>query len=362
MQRSLPRTLMSTLSSHLELSKSRLETLAFLLVGMVSARTVNLSHLSSQFPGNVQVASSYRRLQRFFQHVQLSADWSGPLVVKLLGLSGPWLLCLDRTNWKIGQKDINILMLAVVTRRFRIPLLWTVLDKAGTSNSEERMALMRRYLALFGASSIKALLGDREFIGADWIAFLLKNDIPFALRLKDNMNVVLDNGQQLSLRTLLCKQRIGATLRGHRGRLAIMDKTLGLPLSFAAKRIKKGELLILATTLEPDAALKAYKKRWAIECLFGDVKTRGFNLEDTRLRDPRKLDTLLVLLALAVAWAAKVADKLLGRRKLKTKIHGFPAKSFFRTGFDTLRRWLLFQPRKAALLWIPLRAATRRVV
>jgi hypothetical protein len=43
---------------------------------------------------------------------------------------GPWRIDLDRTNWKIGIWDVNILMLAVVTRRFRIPLIWTVLDKS----------------------------------------------------------------------------------------------------------------------------------------------------------------------------------------------------------------------------------------
>ncbi len=33
--------------------------------------------------------------------------------------------------------------------------MWTVLDKAGSSNTEERIALLRRYLALFGAGSVR---------------------------------------------------------------------------------------------------------------------------------------------------------------------------------------------------------------
>ncbi len=86
-------------------------------------------------------------------------------MIRLLGLSGPWNLCLDRTNWKIGGRDVNILMLAVATRRFRVPLMLTVLDKAGNSNTQERVALMQRYLALFGAESVRLLLADREFIG-----------------------------------------------------------------------------------------------------------------------------------------------------------------------------------------------------
>ena len=49
-------------------------------------------------------------------------------------------------------------MLAIATRRFRVPLMWTAPDKAGNSSMEERIALMRRYLALFGAGSIRLLL------------------------------------------------------------------------------------------------------------------------------------------------------------------------------------------------------------
>ena len=100
----------------------------------------------------------------------------------MLKLDGPKLLALDRTNWKLGQGDVNILVLAVVTRRFRVPLLWTLLDHGGTSDVGQRIALMERYLRLFGASSIKALLADREVIAAEWIKFLNKSIFrsPFA--------------------------------------------------------------------------------------------------------------------------------------------------------------------------------------
>ena len=182
----LPDTLMLTLSSHLEFGKSRLQTLAWLIIDLVNARTVNLSHLASQCSGSAQVSSSHRRLQRFFQHVQLDGDWLAVAVVKLMKIRPPWVLCLDRTNWKIGRRDVNILMLAVVTRRLRIPLMWTVLDKAGSSNQCERIALMRRYLALFGPRSIAWLLADREFIGGRWMEFLLENNIMFAIRVKES--------------------------------------------------------------------------------------------------------------------------------------------------------------------------------
>ena len=157
-----------TLWGHVGLGKSRLETLCMLVVGMIGARTVNLGHIASAGARGVQLASTYRRLQRFFQHVDLGPDWAAMIVARLIGPTGAWTLALDRTNWKIGTRDVNYLVLAVVARRFRVPLFRTLLDGPGNSPTATRIARMARYLAHFPASSVRLLLADREFIGAEW--------------------------------------------------------------------------------------------------------------------------------------------------------------------------------------------------
>jgi hypothetical protein len=356
-------TLQQTLGPHVGLSKSRLETLCLIVVGMVSARTVNLSHLACELPSTSLVASTYRRLQRFFQHVRLGADWSAPLVVGLLGLDGPWHLALDRTQWKLGTRDVNILLLAVVTPRARVPLIWSVLDNnGGNSDTGERIALMRRYLAIFGAASIRLLLADREFVGGTWMDFLNENNIPFAIRMKEKLRVTTEDGRSLSLGSLLRKCRGVRTFRAALGR----DEARGpLWLNFAARRLDDRTLLIIASNAPARAALAAYRKRWAIECLFADTKSRGLNLEDTRLVTPRKLALLLSLVALAVAWATRAAARLLGRKSPPRKSHGHLAKSWFRIGFDQVRRLLRHDPAAATQPWLsiaPHTARKRRVV
>jgi hypothetical protein len=182
------------LRPHVALSKSRLETLCLLVAGMVSARTVNLGHIACERPGPALPASTYRRLQRFFQHVRLGQDWALPLVAQLLGPARRWTLVLDRTQWSIGTREVNYLMLAVVTRHFRVPLLWTLLPRAGNSSTAVRIALIERYLAHFPASTIGKLLADREFIGAGWLKFLNDRNIPFTIRLREDMRVVTEDG------------------------------------------------------------------------------------------------------------------------------------------------------------------------
>ena len=341
-------TLGKKLSGGLTLSNSRLETLCLLIVGMASVRTVNLSHISGEMPTQAKIESTYRRLQRFFQHVALGEDWSARLVVRQLGLSGNWNLCLDRTNWKIGRKDVNFLVLAITTRRYRVPLIWSVLDKAGNSNTAERINLMKRYVKLFGEESIRHLLADREFIGFEWLSFLTKQDIPFVIRVRSNLLVVCEDGSRISLKDLLRTCRGQRTFKAHFGH---PNDPVPLWLNFAAKRIKGKELLIVVTNRPAHNALATYRKRWAIECLFADTKTKGFNIEDTRITNTNKLSLLMGIVALAVAWASKVGSTTVGNHKRPRKKHGRYAKSIFRIGLDEIRRMLRSQPERAADAW-----------
>lgn len=341
--------LLETLRPHFDLSETRSETLAVLLVGLANGRTVNLSHLASQFPGDAQHGSNYRRLRRFFQFVRLDSDIAARLVVRMLNLERPKLLALDRTNWKLGSRDVNVLVLAIVTRRFRVPLMWVLLDHAGNSATGMGIALMDRYLRLFGAASIEALLADREFIGAEWMEFLIENNIPFAIRLKEDMLVRLADGSLRQFRTLLRKRRRGAW----EGWLNGLEATPANRLRIAARRIRGGELLIVATSLD-DAmrGLNLYRRRWGIECMFADAKTRGLNIEDTHITDPDKLATLLVVIALAITWAYCCATRVMGRKAISRKRHGRREKSWFRTGLDALRNWILHQHDQALNAWI----------
>lgn len=271
----------------------------------------------------------------------------------MLNLSRPKCLALDRTNWKVGSKDVNILMLAIVTRRFRVPLLWTVLDHQGNSNTDQRIALMRRYLDLFGVASIELLMADREFIGGGWIEFLRKTNVPFAIRVKVNQRVVLSDGKLWALRTLLRKRRRSRSITTFEAYLPASPK----PVFFAAKWINgrkncQGEWLVVMTNSnDAKSALRAYKGRWAIECLFGDAKTRGFNIEDTKMTASEKIDTLTAILTLAITWSYRCATKTMGMKAIKRKAHGRREKSWFRIGLDALRAWIAFNPQNAVISW-----------
>ncbi len=76
-------------------------------------------------------------------------------------------------------------MLAIVYRGIAIPILWTLLNKRGNSDTKERIAFdSTLYSHFFGKDRIVNVFADREFIGEQWFTWLIEQDINFCIRVK----------------------------------------------------------------------------------------------------------------------------------------------------------------------------------
>jgi hypothetical protein len=88
-----------------------------------------------------------------------------------------------------------------------------------------------------------------------------------------------------------------------------------------------------------------------IETLFGALKTRGFNLEDTHVTKEDRLQKWVDLLALTFCWCHRVGLWLHAQKALKKQKHGRWPQSIFRRGLDCLRRLLVLGTDRNPLLW-----------
>jgi Transposase DDE domain len=324
------------LEEYLAVSEHRLDFIARFILALVQVKTVNLTQLALAFNGQVKSASNYRRIQRFFEQFsfdkQVITQW---LIAQLP--EEALVLCLDRTNWQFGKVDINILALGVAYKGTAIGLLWVLLPKFGNSNQNERIELFERVLNWLPAKRIKVVLADREFIGKDWFDFLIAHKIKFHIRLRENMLAELAKDDTQPLRWFFADLKVGQCLTLHHHYLVC-----GHYLAVTGLRLEGGELLLIVTNGNPRHSLTYYAQRWQIEMLFSALKTTGFDLEATHLNQVHRIDTLLVLLMVALLWAHRIGEKLHDTFKpIKRKKHGHLAQSFFRYGLDYLRSILL---------------------
>ena len=324
------------LRAHLPWHGARLSFVAMFLMALIRVRSVDFSQLAVAFGGNTLVESSYKRIQRFFRSFDVDEVAIAKALVAILDIPEPWVLSVDRTEWQFGQSVFNILVLGVVHQGIAIPLVWTLLEKRGNSNTLERMNLMGRFLDHFAHVSVAYLCGDREFVGQLWFSYLKATpETPFRMRIKCN-HQLFDGRRSLSVKTVF------ASLQPGEQRVLRKKRRLwGHWLYIAALKLDDGSLLVIATQTAPQNAIADYAQRWGIETLFGLLKTRGFRLEDTHLRDSERLSKLFALLALALVWAIHIGDWMHEFEPIAIKNHGRKAKSIFRYGLDRLRSIIL---------------------
>jgi hypothetical protein len=326
------------LNLHFNWNKARMDCFVGMLIGWLKLRTVNLTELATAFPSPAQPESRYRRIQRFLADYTINFDSVAGFIMRWFDfLENDYYLVIDRTNWQWGNKNINILLLAVVYKGVAIPIYWIILNKKGNSNTRERIALMKRFIKKFGKIHIKALLADREFIGKDWIKWLKKEKISFFIRIKKNAKIPNSTGIEVPAKNLFrfLKPSEKLVLTGER-------KMTGAAVYISGLRLDDGQLLIVATDQPGDQAIEQYAERWEIETLFGCFKSRGFNLEDTHITCRLRIKRLLVVLTIAFCWAHRTGEWQHEHIKaIKVKKHLRLAKSIFRVGLDHIRETLL---------------------
>lgn len=338
-------SVLSTLiGKHFLVSNAIIKLMTEFILALIKVRDVNLTSIAVAICSQSKVESEYRKLQRFFAKVKICYVCLAKLIIKLAKLENDkWVLVLDRTNWKLGKLDINILVLSVDCYGIGIPILWSMLDNnGGSSNTGERKDLINRFIEIFGTDVIESLLADREFIGDQWLKFLDAKGIHFYVRIKANLTIGRAEGELTTANHLIKKLKNGEfiVLKGLR---YLGRKYCGPKIKIAARRNDKGELMIIATNDDANIALKMYSNRWSIECLFGSLKTRGFNFENTHLIHLDRIEKLLALLAITFTLCHVLGIWQNEIEPIKIKRHQRKAKSLFRHGLDFLRK-LLFDP------------------
>ena len=156
---------------------ARVKFFVLFISALCKVQTVGFEKLATAFDCCADTSSSLRRIQRFMAAYLLDTDLIARFIFRLLPHKPPFRLAMDRTNWKFGQQNINVLVLAVVYQGVAFPLLFSLLPKFGNSNTDERIELVERFIRLFGSESLDCLTADREFVGERWIKYLNENRI-----------------------------------------------------------------------------------------------------------------------------------------------------------------------------------------
>lgn len=262
-------------------------------------------------------------------------------------------MAIDRTNWYLGKKKYNVLVLGLAYEGISIPILWTWLDKAGNATGKEHLDIVKRFVKLFGKDCIEGILGDREFANKTLFQGLSEIQVPFYIRIKEGTQLRIKSGKFCKAKRLF--NHLNTKEKGSFGMSVWISE---VKVYLAGSRSERGELMIVASLKADKAAISKYLRRWEIENLFSALKSKGFRLEETHIQKQDRLEKLMALLAVALAWAHKVGEWQAIKKPIPFNHHKNslynsrrPQYTYFRYGLDFIRDCLIhFQEKSSAFL------------
>jgi Transposase DDE domain len=243
----------------------------------------------------------------------------------------------------LGETPINLLVLSVVCYGCAVPLFWVSLEKRGNSNTDERITLMKLFVEHFGIKRVKYLCADREFIGEDWVRWLLQSNLPFRIRIKNCEYIRYETTRGKITPKEDAKE---AQIWFEKRACSCKSRPVllwGLSVYVGGKHLYEGEYLVIISN-EPGNLLEDYKKRWKIETLFQALKGRGFDLESCRLTIKNRLESWFGFLAFGFCWCLRTGYEREFQARQRNpalvvcKNHGRRIHSIFQCGLRFLQR------------------------
>ena len=345
------------LSSHLGFHRARLKFMARFTSAVLAMTTTNLRCIAIALKAGVEAKSNYRRTFSVFS----------PSTTSTQRRSGVFFCtCFRRRLLTKSPLTAQSGILAPSRSMF----WWSVLPmrewpfpspgapfrgRAAPAPKRRPAARVERFLEVVDPEDVEVVIASgREFISVEWLRHLREQNVPFCVRIRSDRRVGRspEAAQTLPARMHARTQaQVGdepRVLSGERylfGSGEAGQVLRALPARVVVRRIgadgSSGDqfLILAAFGIDPEEATKLYRRRWEILALFAALKSRGFDLEETHLTAPERVERLIGLLTLAFAWTRLVGQKRAARHgpPPTKKSHGRRERSLFRYGLDWLQ-------------------------
>lgn len=277
----------------------RLEVLSTMVSGILAQSSSRLSDIARSNPDWKQQASKEKQMVRWIQsaHTSYSVYYLPYIValLKSLAQSGELVFSIDGST---AGRGCMVLMFSVIYKKRAIPIVWHVVKaKKGHLPEDTHRELLSRLAPMVPADCRITLVGDGEYDGCGWQADILALGWNYVLRTGTGQCIETEPGEQIKLGKMAPALGQSYFMLYE---VAFTQQKYG-PVNVLILH-EKGyqEPLYLLTNLDfPPEISQLYKKRFKIETFFSDQKSRGFNIQRSKMDKPERLAKLLIATCLA---------------------------------------------------------------
>jgi hypothetical protein len=317
--------------------QNHMVTTAMMVAGIVLGRKAQLSAISLEVPHPAKPASLEKRMHRFVknQRVEVAVNYLPFAELILTHLADkPLVLAIDGSQ--VGRGCMAI-VIGVIYQQRAIPLAWLVYKgKKGHTTAERHIAALQKVLPLMPTDVTVVLLGDGEYDNTemlDWVT--AHTDWEYVVRTSRNL-LITHAGNQYPLRELCAGQ--GTCTAANDALFTAEEFGPVMAIAWWGKSYKD-PIFLVSNCSSLSLACDYYRRRFRLETLFSDKKSRGFHIEKSHLSDPTRLSRLLLATSLAYIWLIHLGMMVFQdetKRSLVDRTHRTD-KSLFRLGLDWVK-------------------------
>jgi len=315
-----------------------LKTLCWMMIGMIESQNVHLNGFGVYVISRAQVAQSHqRRYRRWLSNRRINVISAHHALVRQ-ALSG-WkqqrlYLSLDTT---VVWNCFCLVWVGVVYRGRTVPIAWQVVAQSSSTVRLWTIQRVLRQVARVMPDEVAiVLLADRGFTDGKLMKYLRENlGWHFRIRIKRSFQFQLQ-GQWRKVSSVQLQPG-----QAYFTPVVSVGKTKPYPnvyLAFAHDKQSGEDWIIVSDEPATLQTFAQYRLRFQVEESFLDIKSNGFNLEASRLRDKFALCQLCGVIALAMLFLVLQGVQVVasGKRR-QVDAHWKRGMSYLKLGWNWIR-------------------------
>ncbi len=277
----------------------RVDNLSLMVTGVVRSRSVQQTQIASEVPLHAQDKSFVQRQRRFLMNSDVEVDRFYRPFIRSYVEACQRRMCPLILDSSPAGRHCQMLMAAFGYQHRALPLAWFVRKgQKGHFSTHDHLELISRAVTYISEHTPVVLLGDGEFGKPALAQEADSKNWYYVLRTACDDLIWID-GESYAL----------SEFQVEPGETLWLENVLWTNAQFGPVNVaviwseSEQASMYLITNFELlEETLYWYERRFWIEPMFRDDKSMGFNLQDSRLRDPDRMMRLLLVVCLSYLW------------------------------------------------------------
>jgi hypothetical protein len=290
-----------------KLTKPSMHLLAWLMLALLEKTAAHLFRLAEKLPDDDTTDMARRqKVRRFmsnhriFPYLFLHAIVI--LIRPLFQNASVLELVLDRTEWIKRGTPVNVLDVALSYKGRAIPLFWLVFNRRGSSSLQDWKAALAPVIETLRSAPWTQgkqihTTADREFASpklSEWLWVTFRVGSTIRMKRSEYINSEAETAKVSEY----LQQLHPGNRRFLRGCTITQTNSFVMNVAVCWDKAYEEPWVLMTTHSNLLKAVQTYGNRSSIEPMHKDWKSNAFDIEGTRVTDAKRIETLLIPMAL----------------------------------------------------------------